>query len=170
MGVEIERKFLVCDVDYFRAEQIQTNYPKLQIKQGYLSLEPQVRVRTVHESINNEHHRYRAYLTVKGKTEHISTPEFEFEIPYADGVELLGLCQGGVVIKDRLEVGRWEVDFFKGNNLGLVIAEIELQSEDEVVFTPFWVGQEVTNDSKYSNKNLSRAPFNTWKGYLDLLG
>jgi len=152
MPVEIERKFLI------------TGEPPLKngvaMIQGYLckDIERTVRVRTEGE---------RAVLTIKGSTVGISRAEYEYEIPLAEARELLAMAVGPLVEKTRYyhEDGKhtWEVDVFQGDNAGLVIAEIELGSEDEAFEKPDWVGSEVSGDSRYSNSALSELPFLHWK-------
>ncbi len=153
MGVEIERKFLVCGEVPLRDGVV--------MKQGYLCREPERTVRVRLEGT-------RAVLTVKGKPSGISRDEFEYEIPLDDGRALLAMCHEGVVEKTRYrtEVGEhvWEVDVFGGENIGLVVAEIELAAEDEVFELPPWVGEEVSGDARYSNSSLSGFPWKEWRG------
>jgi CYTH domain-containing protein len=167
MGIEIERKFLVKDIDY-----ILGNGQHFEVTQGYLSLDPKRQVRVRITSMQQAHEaRTYSYITVKGEAEGFTVPEFEYPIPYLDACSLLKICVGEVITKERYRIGRWEVDIFKGSNLGLVVAEIELTSEDEVIPLPFWVGKEVTGDHCYSNVNLATKPFNTWSPVLlDLHG
>ncbi len=154
MGREIERTFLVVEP---AAAVVGDG---VRFVQGYLSIDPDrtVRVRTAGE---------RGYLTIKGRTVGASRAEFEYEIPLADALELLEtLCERPLVEKRRhrvLHAGRtWEVDVFDGANAGLVVAEIELDDEDERIELPPWVGAEVTDDPRYLNVNLARRPFRTW--------
>ena len=153
MGVEIERKYLVRG-DKWRELAQPTYYC-----QGYLSShhERTVRVRIVGE---------RAMLTVKGLSQGATRPEFEYDIPLEDGKQLLLLCEQPLVEKNRVKIPLnnvvWEVDEFLGLNRGLVIAEVELQSEDQTVEQPDWIGEEVTGDARYFNSNLVQHPFSTW--------
>lgn len=154
MAHEIERKYLLKD-DGWRQGAEGTLY-----RQGYLSTaaERNVRVRTIGE---------RAYLTVKGKGEGITRLEFEYEIPLADGEAMLDrLCHRPLIEKVRYKIEHgglvWEVDEFRGENAGLVVAEVELESEDQVFAVPPWVGEEVTADPRYLNANLVRRPYTTW--------
>lgn len=156
MGKEIERKFLV-EGDAWRALAEGTRY-----RQGYLSTvkERTVRVRTIAD---------KAYLTIKGITQGIARTEFEYEIPLADANALLDdLCQRPLIEKDRYKIEHggltWEVDEFFGENAGLVLAEVELESEDQAVELPGWVGQEVSDDSRYYNANLIASPYRAWGG------
>jgi adenylate cyclase len=154
VGREIERKFLV------RNDRWRAGARGEMLRQGYLAadLERTVRVRVVGE---------RAYLTVKGRNRGIERSEFEYEIPVLDAEQMLDqLCQRPLLEKTRFRVehaGRvWEVDEFRGENLGLLVAEIELESVDETVQLPDWVGQEVSGDPRYYNANLIRNPFTRW--------
>lgn len=149
MAAEIERKFLVAP-GFIPPGQGD------QIIQGLLSVSPNVRVRV---------RGYRGYLTVKGPQQGITRPEWEYGIPVGDALEMLALCTLRIE-KTRYEVEykghTWEVDVFKGLNAGLVVAEIELQAEDEAFERPAWVGEEVTSDPRYLNTNLAKVPFTTW--------
>lgn len=154
MGVEIERKFLV------NSEQWKNGVERsVEIKQGYLSTAPErtVRVRTKGE---------KGFLTIKGKTQNLSRAEFEYEIPLEEALGLLKLCEGHPIEKVRHEVrvgGKlWEVDVFEGENAGLVLAEIELESEVESFEMPVWAGEEVSADLRYFNSYLSQHPFKGW--------
>ena len=154
MGVEIERKFLPAS-DGWRGQ----GTPVL-MRQGYLVADP---VRTVRVRIEGE----RGVLTIKSKSEGASRGEWEYEIPLADAAELLDrLCDGPLVekIRHRIAQGKhvWEVDEFLGQNAGLVVAEIELGSEDEAFDRPAWLGQEVTGEVRYYNSQLMRKPYSTW--------
>jgi adenylate cyclase len=154
--VEIERKFLVIS-DVFKSDVLCQNH----IAQGYLSSVPE---RAVRVRIKGE----KGYLTIKGKTNEsgLSRFEWEKEIPVAEAKELLQLCEKGVIEKIRYEiqVGQhiFEVDEFYGENKGLIMAEVELQSETETFETPIWLGEEVTNDNRYYNSYLSQHPFTSW--------
>ena len=107
----------------------------------------------------------RAYLTIKGKSIGISRKEFEYEIPYEDGLQILELCTYSVS-KTRfiLESGKhkWELDQFHKENEGLYLAEIELKDENEVFKTPYWIIEEVSDDLRYFNSYLSQKPFTQW--------
>ncbi|MDZ4348868.1 MAG: CYTH domain-containing protein [Xanthomonadaceae bacterium] len=153
MAVEIERKFCVVG-DAWRTDH-GTRY-----RQGYLSRDPE---RTVRVRIADD----QAFLTIKGRTVGASRPEFEYLIPLADAEHLLGLCDGPLIEKTRHRIRHhgmiWEVDEFTGDNTGLVIAEIELASEDQRFASPPWLGQEVTHDPRYYNANLSVNPYRNWR-------
>ncbi len=154
MAQEIERKYLLTG-DQWRSLAEGTHY-----RQGYLSTvkERTVRVRTIGE---------KGYLTIKGITVGISRLEFEYEIPTDDANELLDeLCERPIIEKHRYKIPYgglvWEVDEFHGVNEGLVIAEVELESDDQAIDVPAWVGEEVSGDPRYFNAALVRCPFNTW--------
>ena len=153
MSKEIERKFLV-DEKLFKAIDNGEF-----IAQGYLSSTPE---RVVRVRIKND----RGYLTIKGKNEGISRSEFEYEIPKSDAEELLKICEPSIIIKRRYIVdvdgSKFEVDIFEGDNAGLIVAEIELKSEDEKFSKPLWLSDEVSFDKRYYNSNLSKKPFKTW--------
>lgn len=154
MAKEIERKFLV-DMKLFNPID-EGEY----IAQGYLCSQSE---RTVRVRIKNN----RGYLTVKGNNDGISRNEFEYEIPERDAEELLEMCEPSIIVKRRYIVdvngSRWEVDIFEGDNEGLVVAEIELSSEEENFDKPDWLGEEVSFDSRYFNSNLSKNPYNAWE-------
>ena len=154
MAKEIERKFLVVGDDW-RALARGTRY-----RQGYLSTvkERTVRVRTIDN---------KGFLTVKGVTVGATRSEFEYEIPAADADEMLDdLCEKPIIEKNRYKIPlggvTWEVDEFLGVNDGLIVAEVELQSEDQSFPKPDWIGEEVTDDPRYFNANLITRPFSTW--------
>jgi CYTH domain-containing protein len=154
MGVEIERKFLVVGHDY-RKHAAGVSY-----RQGYLTRDPE---RTVRVRVAGG----RAYLTIKGRGQGLARPEFEYEIPVGDATTLLDtLCLKPLVEKTRFEltVGGtvWVVDEFKGENAGLVVAEVELAAEDQPFAKPAWLGEEVSDDARYTNASLSAKPFRTW--------
>ncbi|KOP37007.1 CYTH domain-containing protein [Flavobacterium sp. WLB] len=154
--LEIERKFLVKSDDF--KEQA---FAKNQIAQGYLS---SIAERTVRVRIKGD----KAFLTIKGIGHQGGMSRFEWEnqIPLDEAAELLKLCEKGKIEKTRYEIkfGKhiYEVDEFYGENEGLTMAEIELQSEDESFEKPDWLGEEVTNDERYYNAYLSKNPFKNW--------
>ncbi|MCQ2259034.1 MAG: CYTH domain-containing protein [Bacteroidaceae bacterium] len=156
-SLEIERKFLVKDDSYKSL-----SYNCTHIEQGYFATEPG---KTVRVRIRDE----KAYLTIKGpaKDNGLSRYEFETEISLDDAHELMKLCMPGRVNKNRYLVKNGkhvvEVDEFFEENEGLVIAEIELNSEDEAYEKPDFLGDEVTGDSRYYNKFLTKHPYKTWK-------
>ncbi len=156
MALEVERKFLVYG--NFKEKAKHTFF----IAQGYLNSNPE---RSVRVRIQKE----KAYLTIKGlgNESGVSRFEWETEIPKEDAVSLLKICEPGLIEKTRylVEAGRhiYEVDEFSGENKGLVIAEIELKSEDEVFEKPDWLGEEVTGIEKYYNAMLIQNPYSKWK-------
>ncbi len=154
MGVEIERKFLPA-TDGWR----QQGQPVL-IRQGYLSSHPErvVRVRIYGDE---------AFMTIKSKAVGVTRGEWEYPLPLADAREFLDrLCEQPIIEKYRRRIDHagftWEVDEFLGVNAGLVVAEIELPSEQQAFDRPDWVGAEVTDDARYLNSNLIRQPFSSW--------
>jgi CYTH domain-containing protein len=153
MATEIERKFLVTG-DAWRQPD------PTPMSQGYLS---RTKERTVRVRVAGD----RAYLTVKGATVGVSRPEFEYEIPVADAEAMLTMCDGPIVRKQRHLVthrgSQWEVDEFSGDNAGLVVAEIELEREDQPFEHPEWLGREVTHDPRYLNSNLAVTPYREWR-------
>jgi CYTH domain-containing protein len=154
--IEIERKFLVTSTAF-----LDEFHTKNRIVQGYLSSVPE---RTVRVRIKGE----KGFLTIKGKSSDsgMSRMEWEKEIALEEAEQLLRLCEAGVIDKIRYEipVGKhlYEVDVFSGENEGLILAEIELQSENETFEKPNWLGMEVTNNTRYYNAYLSQKPFKTW--------
>jgi adenylate cyclase len=154
MGIEIERKFRVTGEGW-------RNAARQYFCQGYLNRDKhrtvRVRVRVADE---------QAFLTIKGLTTGASRVEFEYSIPVADARALLLLCDGALIEKYRYlshHAGMcWEVDEFLGDNQGLVIAEIELQSETQSFVRPDWLGEEVTQDARYYNANLVDQPYKLW--------
>ena len=154
MGIEIERKFLVTNTDWKQQGQ------GVHLCQGYICSDPGriVRVRVEGE---------QAMLTIKGKTEGISRGEWEYPIPVQDARELLsGLCTQPLIEKYRYRILyqglMWEVDEFLGDNAGLIVAEVELESESQAFSRPEWLGEEVSHDHRYANANLLKHPFCQW--------
>ena len=127
--------------------------------QGFLSRDPD---RIVRVRIRDE----EAFLTVKGRASGLARVEVEVAIPVGEALELLPLCLPPLIEKFRHLVnhGRhiWEVDEFSGENAGLVVAEVELSSEDESFDLPPWAGREVTDDFRYTNSALSERPYREW--------
>ncbi len=155
MGIEIERKFLLTGTAW-RQLAAGTAY-----RQGYLSAvkERTVRVRTIDE---------QGFLTIKGISVGATRSEYEYEIPPEDANAMLNdLCEKPIIEKNRYKIQyagfTWEVDEFFGENDGLVVAEIELESEEQSFDKPEWVGEEVTGDVRYFNSNLIKEPYSKWK-------
>lgn len=154
MGKEIERKFLVKGNDW------RNNGEPVPTCQGYLVSEKECTVRV--RLMGGE-----AFLTIKGKTEGISRSEYEYPIPVADAKEMLaGLCTRPLIEKHRYRITyagmEWEVDEFFNENQGLIVAEVELESEDQQVELPPWVGEEVSHDPRYTNASLVKHPYSSW--------
>ena len=155
MGKEIERKFLVHADIWSNLEKPKGNL----LRQGYLTTEPHktIRVRATND---------KGFITIKGISIGATRAEYEYEIPKSEAIELLDQFAENEIAKIRYEISFeskiWEVDVFSGANEGLIVAEIELESEQEVFTTPDWVAQEVTEDKRYFNSNLSLHPFKEW--------
>lgn len=154
MGKEIERKYLV-DVAAWKPQD-----QGIHFKQGYLNTQKE---RVVRVRIEGD----KAKLTIKGVSVGVTRAEFEYSIPIDDAAILLdNLCEKPLIDKHRhkeVHGGKtWEIDVFHGDNEGLVVAEIELGSEDEKFPTPAWATQEVSSDPRYFNSNLLKNPFKTW--------
>ncbi len=153
MAVEIERKYLV------KGEEWKKLAKPVPYVQGYLLADERrtIRVRIAGNS---------GYLTIKGKSGGMSREEFEYSIPVEDANELLKLSIAPVIEKKRSRIGWegkvWEVDEFEGKNKGLILAEIELKSEDEIFAIPPWIGKEVTGNIRYYNSYLSQNPYSEW--------
>lgn len=154
MGKEIERKFLVVNDDWRAAAHRVADYA-----QGYLN-EPvncSVRVRVEDD---------QARLNIKCVQIGMSRDEFEYSIPLADAHKLMTMTLGPTVVKRRhfvmVDGHEWEIDEFLGDNQGLVVAELELDREDEVFTKPSWLGKEVTDEARYYNVFLSQRPYQTW--------
>ncbi|MGZ4000130.1 MAG: CYTH domain-containing protein [Mucilaginibacter sp.] len=155
MGLEIERKFLVDHAQWDRLEKpAGTHY-----KQGYLLADPG---RTIRVRISDK----EAYINLKSKNSQVSRNEYEYEIPLQDAKEILKAFTQNGTEKTRYVIPfagkHWEVDVFMGDNEGLIVAEIELESEDEVFEKPEWVTEEVTEDGRYTNAALAKHPFKNW--------
>lgn len=161
MGIEIERKFLLKNDDWKQRVSSSTDF-----KQGYLvgandnsrSGKASVRIRIEGDSAN---------VNIKSMTLDISRQEYEYSIPLEDAVKMLTeLCEKPLIEKVRHVVKHegheWEVDVFSGDNEGLIVAEIELQNENEQFSVPSWIGEEVSDQVKYYNVNLIHNPFSSW--------
>ena len=146
MGMEIEHKYLVTGDDYRRMA-----CETCEIKQGFLSRVPE---RVVRVRVRDD----KGFITIKGKGSAAAHPEFEYEVPLVDAIEMLALCEPPIIEKTRHivmhEGNRWEVDEFHGDLQGLVIAELEVSSEDYRYSLPPFVGEEVTGDPRYYNSQL----------------
>lgn len=155
MPQEIERKFLVNMPLWDKLSKPEPQH----FRQGYLFSSPEktIRVRTTNSG---------AFITIKGKSIGASRSEFEYEIPKDEAIELLNEFSENELSKTRYNINHeghvWEVDVFEGENLGLIVAEIELQDENENFEIPEWIGEEVTSQIKYYNSNLTKKPFTSW--------
>ena len=155
MAIEIERKFLV---DKEKWQQLEKPVP-MHLRQGYIFSDENktIRIRVADD---------QAFITIKGSTTGMSRSEFEYTIPANEGVQLLDNFAVSELEKYRYNItfaGKlWEVDVFLGENQGLLVAEIELDNEDEEFELPLWVTTEVTGDKRYYNSKLSTHPFKNW--------
>ncbi len=154
MGTEIEKKFLLAGDGW---QQLARG---IAYRQGYLCSQKErtVRVRTIED---------KGFLTVKGVSVGATRLEYEYEIPVEDANDLLDeLCEKPIIEKKRYKIEYrgfvWEVDEFFGENRGLVVAEIELEREDQQFDKPDWIGNEVTDDQRYFNSNLFKTPYTSW--------
>ena len=159
MAVEIERKFLVQG-DGWRVDTQGLPIAGVPFRQGYLPVQKGITVRVRIEGAV-------AKLTIKGETHGFTRQEYEYAIPLADAQQMLdSLCEKPLIEKVRYcrnEQGYvWEIDEFSGDNQGLIVAEVELESEDEQPPLPAWAGQEVTGDVRYFNSALVKNPFCNW--------
>lgn len=155
--MEIERKFLVTSDEY---KSLDIEIQRQKIRQGYFG--DGFRIRT---SING--FGEKGFITFKSANSGISRHEYEYEIPYKDAEEILNNFGKQIIEKIRYQVlynheDKWEVDEFHGDNEGLIVAEIELETEDQIFELPSWIGKEVSHERKYYNSDLSKKPFNTW--------
>ena len=157
MPVEIEYKFLVNKTAWHESA-VRKDSTVMNIEQGYIATNPEAVVRV---RIKDQ----KAYLTIKGKAEGATRPEFEYEIPYKEAQDLLGLCKRRIQKKRYLVPYKghlWEVDEFTADNAPLLLAEIELNDPTESFEKPPWVMEDVTDDYRYSNSSLSLNPYPTW--------
>ena len=156
MGIEIERKFLVKKSKWEALKKPKGNF----LKQGYILTDPD---KTIRVRLNNT----IGTLTIKGLSIGATRQEFEYEIPEMEARQLLNEFVKSSLEKHRYEIvykdKLWEVDEFHGDNVGLVIAEIELSNENEAFELPDWIDKEVTGDAKYYNSNLSINPYLNWR-------
>ena len=157
MAIEIERKFIVNKELWEKVDKPAGN----SLVQGYIHSDGNktIRIRTANK---------KGFITIKGKSsaDGLSRAEFEYEIPESDALELLNLFTDKAINKIRYKIlfegFIWEVDIFEGNNSGLIIAEIELQSEEQSFTKPDWIAQEVTGDIRFYNSYLINNPFINW--------
>ena len=154
--LEIERKFLVDA----KAWEIQPKGIPAIISQSYL-------LNTIEKTIRLRIKDKDAYITIKGPTKGITREEFEYKIPMADAQIMIDTFNLKVLTKKRFEVRMnktlWEIDVFEGLNAGLILAEVELQTEHQEISLPEWVGKEVSQDARYYNAALSIQPYSQWE-------
>ncbi|MCQ2210365.1 MAG: CYTH domain-containing protein [Paludibacteraceae bacterium] len=153
MNIEIERKFLLKNNSW------KEGATGVHYKQAYLNEKGD---NTIRVRIEGD----VAKLTIKSKAKNISRMEFEYDIPMEDAEQLFTIAKTKAVEKYRYKImyegNCWEVDEFLGDNEGLVVAEIELKSENQSFLKPDWIGEEVSNDNRYTNASLARNPFKEW--------
>lgn len=159
MGIEIERKYRVHN-DGWRYNQDGSEIKGIHFRQGYLSSNKTATVRVRVEGDV-------AKLTVKGRTQGITRVEYEYEIPTCDASEMLNhLCVSPLIEKTRYrrQEGEllWEVDVFHGDNDGLIVAEVELETDQQTFTLPEWIAEEVSGDVRYYNENLAKMPYKNW--------
>ena len=154
MGIEIERKFLLKEEVFTPPEH------GINCRQGYIHSDKErtVRVRTMND---------QGFLTIKAADKGLARKEFEYTIPLEDANQMLDqVCKKPLIEKVRYKIPfedfTWEVDVFFGENEGLIIAEIELEHEDQPFTKPPWIGLEVTDDIRYYNANLQNIPYSAW--------
>ena len=154
MGIEIERKFLI------KSDEWKSLGKRKFYQQGYLLVDKNrtIRIRTVEE---------KGFITIKGSGRGISRSEFEYQIPVEEArIILETLCEKPLIKKYRTKIKLnnlvWEVDEFIDENYGLVIAEVELENENQKIDIPSWIGDEVTGEIKYYNSMLIKNPFTNW--------
>lgn len=156
MGLEIERKFLVVSELWNALDKDKGEV----CIQTYLSTDPE---KTIRARVLGD----KAFLTIKGKTDHISRTEFEYEIPLEEGKAIIDQFGDKVLHKTRYKIRQgkhiWEVDVFHADNDGLIVAEIELEAENEAFEKPAWIGKEVSDDPRYYNACLQDNPYKNWK-------
>ncbi|WP_316801006.1 CYTH domain-containing protein [Pedobacter frigidisoli] len=155
MGKEIERKFLLNPSEWEKLSKPEGKH----LRQGYILTDPDktIRVRVADS---------KGWLTIKGISIGASRLEYEYEVPLQEALELLDHFSDQELEKIRYEIVHeeklWEIDIFLGDNSGLIVAEIELSSEDEYFDLPIWIDKEVTHEQKYFNSNLTQNPFKNW--------
>jgi len=162
MGIEIERKFLVTD-DSWRAAA----HAVIPMAQGYINDAAAMDSGAQKASVRVRIQGGQAYLNIKSRELGHTRQEFDYPVPVAEARELLALCVGGLVDKRRHLVRHggllWEVDEFLGDNAGLVVAEVELESAGQAFDMPAWAGAEVTDERRYYNLALASRPYSQWR-------
>ncbi|PZU29764.1 MAG: CYTH domain protein [Stenotrophomonas sp.] len=161
MGIEIERKFLVTSDDWRAAA-----HAVIPMAQGYINDTAAMDSGAQKASVRVRIQGDEAYLNIKSRELGHTRQEFEYPVPVNEARELLALCVGGLIDKRRHLVQHggllWEVDEFLGDNAGLVVAEVELESADQVFAKPDWAGAEVTDELRYYNLALASRPYTQW--------
>ncbi|MEA5668866.1 CYTH domain-containing protein [Stenotrophomonas sp. MH1] len=161
MGIEIERKFLVTNDDWRAAA-----HAVIPMAQGYINDTAAMDSGAQKASVRVRIQGDAAYLNIKSRELGHTRQEFDYPIPVGDARDLLALCVGGLIDKRRHLVHHggllWEVDEFLGDNAGLVVAEVELQSADQAFDRPGWAGAEVTDELRYYNLALASHPYTRW--------
>ena len=161
MGIEIERKFLVTNDDWRAAA-----HAVIPLAQGYINDTAAMDSGAQKASVRVRIQGDAAYLNIKSRELGHTRQEFDYPIPVGDARDLLALCVGGLIDKRRYLVHHggllWEVDEFLGDNAGLVVAEVELQSADQAFDRPGWAGAEVTDELRYYNLALASHPYSRW--------
>lgn len=161
MGIEIERKFLVTSDDWRAAA-----HAVIPMAQGYINDTAAMDSGAQKASVRVRIQGDEAYLNIKSRELGHTRQEFEYPVPVSEARELLALCVGGLIDKRRYLVQHggllWEVDEFLGDNAGLVVAEVELESADQVFAKPDWAGAEVTDELRYYNLALASRPYTQW--------
>lgn len=161
MGIEIERKFLVTNDDWRAAA-----HAVIPMAQGYINDTAAMDSGAQKASVRVRIQGDAAYLNIKSRELGHTREEFDYPIPVGDARDLLALCVGGLIDKRRHLVHHggllWEVDEFLGDNAGLVVAEVELQSADQAFDRPGWAGAEVTDELRYYNLALASHPYSRW--------
>jgi len=154
LATEIERKYLVKTLDFLG------DLKGTRLLQGYV-FETEMCVARVRLSNEN------AWLTLKGPTSELEREEFEYQIPPKEARQILkSFCAGRVIDKTRYEIEYhdicWEIDVFHGENAGLYLAEVELETVDQRLIFPSWLGKEVSHDTRYFNSHLALNPYQEW--------
>ncbi len=161
MGIEIERKFLVTG-DGWRAAA----HAVIPMAQGYINDMAALDAGTQKASVRVRIQGEEAFLNIKSRELGHTRQEFDYPVPVSEARELLALCVGGLIDKRRHLVCHgdllWEVDEFLGDNAGLVVAEVELESADQAFEKPDWAGREVTDELRYYNLALASHAYSSW--------
>ena len=159
MAIEIERKFLIEDINQIASVIVNDSIEEINICQGYLSTNPEVRVRTSGYCTGPlSEQKCISTLTVKSPSSAggLQRFEYEYEIPFGDANLIMFLCENRIIKKTRYKLNNsWEIDVYQGELSGLIIAEFEMKSAEEVINLPYWLGKEVTTNPDYKNSSLA---------------